>query len=382
MSPSMSGPENSDRLEPTRIKIARRASGLSKTALATALGLTPRSINNYECDGAPVAMAAKLAKALGCGETFFFMPEIEVLEPERVFFRALRRASASQRHAATAAGRIGVDLYRWVDERYRLPELDVPEFDNAAPAAAAEALRAWWALGDRPLPNLVQLAESKGIRVLGLPTPAQPVDAFSVWSDGSPYVFLSRAKTPERARFDLAHEIGHLVLHSRTGVVDAGAGVEKEADGFASALLIPERSLRQGLRQNASVNEVLSARTYYGVSAMAVNYALNAAGRLSGYGYRQNCIRLAQMGFKSSEPGGMQRHEMSRVFSQVFSHARREHRLTADRIAQSLGILPSQLHALTLGSAMVGVAGNDGPPTMPVSTAIRNESHSLRVVHP
>jgi Zn-dependent peptidase ImmA (M78 family)/DNA-binding XRE family transcriptional regulator len=380
MCPSMSGPENNARLEPTRIKIARQASSLSKTALATVLGVTPRSINNYECDGAPAAMAVKLANALGCGETFFFMPEIEVLEPERVFFRALRRASASQRYAATAAGRIGVDLYRWVEERYRLPELDVPEFDNAAPATAAEALRACWALGDRPLPNLVQLAESKGIRVLGLPKPAQPVDAFSVWSDGSPYVFLSRAKTPERARFDLAHEIGHLVLHSRTGVVDAGPGVEKEADRFASTLLIPERSLGQGLRRNASVDEILSARTYYGASAMAVNYALSAAGRLSSYGYRQNCIRLAQRGFQSSEPGGMQRHEMSRIFPQVFSHARREHGLTAGCIAQLLGILPSQLHALTLGSAMIGAAGSDGPAMLPVPTAVRDKSRGLRIV--
>jgi Zn-dependent peptidase ImmA (M78 family) len=157
---------------------------------------------------------------------------------------------------------------------------------------------------------------------LGLPKPAQPVDAFSVRSDDSPYVFLSRAKTPERTRLDLAHEIGHLVLHSRAGAADAGPGAEKEADRFASAMLMPERSLRQSLRQNASVGEILSARTYYGVSATAVNYALNAAGRLSSYGYRQNCIRLAQMGFQSAEHGGMPRRELSRVFPQVCSHAR------------------------------------------------------------
>jgi Zn-dependent peptidase ImmA (M78 family) len=215
--------------------------------------------------------------------------------------------------------------------------------------------------------------------VLGLPKPAQPVDAFSVWSDGIPYVFLSRAKTPERARFDLAHEIGHLVLHSRVGAVDTEPGIEKEADRFASAFLMPERTIRQSLRQNATVEEILSARTHYGVSASAINFALNAAGRLSGYGYRQNCIRLAQMGFQSSEPGGMPRHEMSRVFPQVFRHARKAHGLTADRIARSLGILPSQLHALSLGSAMVG-ATDRLTPTASVASRRVNTNDGLRIV--
>ncbi len=39
-------------------------------------------------------------------------------------------------------------------------------------------------------------------------------DAFSTTYSGTPYVFLSTRKTGERGRFDAAHELGHLVLHS------------------------------------------------------------------------------------------------------------------------------------------------------------------------
>ncbi len=166
MSTSRSTP-GSGYLEPSRIEIARQAKGLSKTGLARELGVTTRSISNYETDGAPAAMADTLAAVLGCDPLFFSMGEVEPLEPERVFFRAPRRASAIQRHAATAAGRLGVDLYGWIDERYTLPKVDVPEFDHGSPPAAAAALRAMWGLGGEPLPNLVQLAESRGIRVLG-----------------------------------------------------------------------------------------------------------------------------------------------------------------------------------------------------------------------
>jgi Zn-dependent peptidase ImmA (M78 family) len=163
-----------------------------------------------------------------------------------------------------------------------------------------------WGLGDGPLPNLVQLAESRGIRVLGLPKAAEAVDAFSVWSEGFPYVFVCRAKSPERARFDLAHEIGHLILHSRSGAVDSRKGVEREADQFASAFLMPDDSLKRTLRFNASISEILSARSYYGVSAFALNVALNRT-------WKANRLRVPRQLHQTCPDGlpitGTRRHE-------------------------------------------------------------------------
>jgi Zn-dependent peptidase ImmA (M78 family) len=71
-----------------------------------------------------------------------------------------------------------------------------------------------WGLGTGPRPNLLQLCESRGIRVFALAPFADAVEAYSIWRNDIPYVFLARRKAPERLRFDLAHELGHLVLHS------------------------------------------------------------------------------------------------------------------------------------------------------------------------
>lgn len=72
------------------------------------------------------------------------------------------------------------------------------------------------------------------------------IDAFSVWKDTIPYIFLSSEKYSDvRLRFTLAHELGHLLLHAnyineeeiQSKVISEK--IEKEADLFAVALLLP-----------------------------------------------------------------------------------------------------------------------------------------------
>jgi Zn-dependent peptidase ImmA (M78 family) len=70
---------------------------------------------------------------------------------------------------------------------------------------------------------------------------ADAVDAYSIWYDQVPYVFLTRRKTSERIRFDLAHELGHLVLHG--DVPAETTAEERAADAFASEFLIPRELL-------------------------------------------------------------------------------------------------------------------------------------------
>jgi hypothetical protein len=49
--------------------------------------------------------------------------------------------------------------------------------------------------------------------VFSLALDAAEVDAFSMWRQSTPYVFLNTKKSAEHGRFDAAHELGHLVLH-------------------------------------------------------------------------------------------------------------------------------------------------------------------------
>jgi len=180
-----------------------------------------------------------IAGATGMPAEFLSGAAIDLLEEDRIFFRARRRSPSALLHRSAAFGSLGIGFYDSIRRRFRTPAPSVPEAEPGdSPREAARALRLAWRMGAGPAPNLVQLAEAHGIRVLGIPLADAVVDAFSFWApDGRPFVFLSRIKTAERSRFDLAHEIGHLVLHCDvTGTGETtDREIEREADVFASA---------------------------------------------------------------------------------------------------------------------------------------------------
>ncbi|MDV3131447.1 XRE family transcriptional regulator [Mycobacterium sp. 29Ha] len=331
-------------LDPDRIRIARARRGFTKADLARLLGVTPRTITRYESGDAPRESVDALARLLEFPASFFTAANAPEIEVASVSFRAARRATARSRNAAVAAGAIGIEVDRWISQRFVLPTVDVPAHPEMDPRLAARLVRAQWGLGTRPLPNAVQLAESRGVRVYTLPPIAEEVDAYSAWHTARPYIFLSRRRSPERMRFDVAHELGHLVLHPAAACDDAAQ--EREADAFASEFLVPLDAIPEYLRSNPSLAELLRVRDQFKVSAMALAYATHAAGRMTDWAYRNTCIELSARGFRSSEPGGMAAHEMSRVFPQILGSPSN---VFARHIAADLHVPVEEVRALTFG---------------------------------
>lgn len=371
MSPSKFVKSANTYLDPERIRTARMRRGLTKVELARTLSVTARTISKYEEGGAPASVADGLGDALSFPAGYFSQDVPPLVTADEVRFRAARRATARERAVAVASGISGVEVDKWISARFALPVVDIPPFEGNNSRIAANLLREAWGLGSRPLPNLVQLCESRGIRVYTLPAVADAVDAFSIWRDDVPYVFLARRKSPERTRFDLAHELGHLVLHGNEG--DSTAEQEREADSFASEFLIPRNGVIEYVRSNPSVDEILAARSAFKMSAMALTFAAHNAGRMTDWSYRQSCIELSKRGFRSSEPGGMPQHEVSRVFPQVLGSTKFG---GAREIAADLDLPLEDVHALTFGVEL-----RTAKPSEPSvdETARRSHSRHLRV---
>lgn len=113
------------------------------------------------------------------------------------------------------------DFVGTLEEHVLLPELDIPQASNVDLSnldeieEAAETVRSAWGLGVGPLPHVVRELERHGIMVARVSTSKHEVDAFSVKFPGRPIVILGVDKAvTARSRFDAAHELAHLVLHS------------------------------------------------------------------------------------------------------------------------------------------------------------------------
>lgn len=293
---------------PERLKLARQRLGLTLTALAATSGVSPRSLTNFETGERPPSEESlvKIVAALAVPRSFFEREPLEAVPVDAASFRKLSKTTATRRDAVLAAASLTVEFYEHIGSRFTLPGPDIPTLDKLEPEQAAELVRRRWNLGDRPISNLVHLLESKGVRIAALRHEYSDIDAFCFLRDSTPYVFLNTSKSGERQRFDAAHELGHLVLHSDIDM-DPSTSKEREAEAnrFAASFLMPKSAVVAQSMRAASLDRILAARSYWRVSAMALTHRLHELQLLNNWQYRTMCVTLSDQGYRSSEPGGM-----------------------------------------------------------------------------
>jgi Zn-dependent peptidase ImmA (M78 family)/DNA-binding XRE family transcriptional regulator len=341
-------------MTPSRLILARKRRGLTLARLGELAGLSARSLSLYENGHARPSPAslARLADVLGVPEGFLTGADVEEIPPAAVSFRAVSKMTARQRDQALSAGRVALLINEWFESRFTLPAPDVPTLTGYDPESAAEVLRARWGLGIRSVSNMLHLVEAHGVRVYSLTPENVALDAFSLYWGERPFVFLSTGKSGERGRFDVAHELGHLVLHGEHQPLHR-PDAEVEANRFAAAFLMPRPSvLAAGLRQ-ADVDAIIASKSAWKVSALALTHRLAELGLLTEWGYRAACVNLARRGYKSGEPGGIPR-ESSQLLAKVFK-ALRDRGETLPSVAASIGIGSAELRAHVFGLTLTVV---------------------------
>lgn len=245
-------------LIPERLTEARIAARLTQTELAKRVGVTRQMISNYELEKNNPTTDVMLAIS-------------RELEQPTAFFTQSSRITFGA-HSANFFRKVGPDTQRrnkacevyaqWLsatafafDKFANYPTVDLPAFepasDNYTEAEienAADRVRQHFDLGLGPISNVLRLLESKGVIVCRYAIAGENIEAFSFWSGERPFVFLASEKdSGARARFDAAHELGHLCLHRWVGQEEIEdktrlKEIEAEANRFAGAFLLPRKS--------------------------------------------------------------------------------------------------------------------------------------------
>jgi Zn-dependent peptidase ImmA (M78 family)/transcriptional regulator with XRE-family HTH domain len=326
----------------------RRLTGKGLAELASISAITVSRLENGE-NQPDEETTAKLARVLAYPVEFFFDDDPEQIETSAASFRSLTKMSAKERDAAIAAGSLGLQLSDWVESEFRLPKANVLDLSyETDPEVAAGSLRQFWSLGEKPIGNVLGLLEVNGIRVFSLAENTATVDAFSFWRNERPFAFLNNFKTAEHSIWDSVHELGHLAMH-RHGGTQPSRPAEREANQFASAFLMPANDVRARMPRFITVDAIIEAKKRWRVSAMAMAYRLHMLGLLTDWQYKSACIELGRRGFRSSEPGGIER-ESSRVWQKILAQLWAE-RKTKSHIAESLHIPLDELEGLIWGLA-------------------------------
>jgi Zn-dependent peptidase ImmA (M78 family)/DNA-binding XRE family transcriptional regulator len=349
-------------INPSQITFARVRRRLTKAQLAKELEVTSRSIQNYETGASTPdsETIAKIAKLLNFPQQFFFIEEVmPTIAEHAASFRSLSKMTEAMKNCALSAGAIAFRMNEWMEERFNLPQADLPNLSDLSPEEAAATLRRMWGLGNAPIPNMIHLLESKGIRVFSLAEESREVDAFCTWYDSKPFVFLNTLKSAERSRFDAAHELGHLVrdVYSMQHGAAQGLEMEREADAFASAFLMPKESVITNKPPAFTIKYLIKLKHYWGVSLAALAYRYNTLSQVTEWTYRNLCIEIAKNGYRTNEPEPMER-ESSQLLSKVLDILQSQ-KVGRAEIAKSLCISVDEINALTFKLTRLSVVLGD-----------------------
>lgn len=357
------------RFDPARLTQARVRLAMSKTELASKVGVSAAAIGQYEAgvNSPRLDVLDRLAEALDVRPGYFGVGRpLAPLETVNAHFRSLRSARVSDRQKALATATLVWELTFALEKYVKLPQPDLPVVaPGTSPATAAAILRHHWGLPDGPVKHLVATAEAHGIVVtVRREGEIEAVDAFSAIIVDRPIVIT----TPRRSgkvfphRFSVAHEIGHLLLHQDSD--EHGLAIEKQADDFAAAFLTPAAAMDEVLPQRLDLTALDRIGRTWGVSPHSLVRRMVERNRTTDSSARRAYQRLAKFEDPTADPTSAYRGEVPRLLKKAAELAA-DYGAETPTLADHLKISPRQVRDL--------IGDDDQRPTLRLTESTKRQ---------
>ncbi|NPU14977.1 ImmA/IrrE family metallo-endopeptidase [Bradyrhizobium sp. 83002] len=243
-----------------RLTEARLARGLFKKALAEKIGVSAVAIGRYEdcLDNPQHDKLRQIAEQLDFPVEFFLRPAWSE-ELELVFWRHRSSETKYAREMTEQRMRWLCELFFFLEEEVDFPALKLPKIDLPSDFRLINSemiedialrVRHHWGLRELPIPDVTLALENAGIPVVNLQINSEKQDGFCFRSKAleRPFVGINVYNiSSARARFDAAHELGHIILHRQVTPRESQDPLlhkllEQQVHRFAGAFLFPRSS--------------------------------------------------------------------------------------------------------------------------------------------
>ncbi len=262
-----------------RIKSARNLAGYSLRELSDKmLGIVSHNaIKKYEMGlmmpDSKVLIA--MAKALNVKTDYFFRPyEVSI---ENVEFRKKSKLRVKEANSIKEKVIDSMSNYVELEQLLNLTSIFVNPLQNIQISKgedvelAVNTLLNDWKLGFSALPNVIELLEDKGIKVIEIDE-NDHFDGLSGWANHNiPVIVINKSFSIDRKRLTALHELAHLLLVFDESVEHKVR--ERLCHRFAGAMLMPKETFIQELgptRKDISISELIAIKESYGISMQAV----------------------------------------------------------------------------------------------------------------
>jgi len=310
-----------DNLFGNRLSSARKMAGLSLQALADQLGdvkVSRQALNKYEQGKMkPESKILRaIAKALEVKIDYFFTEPAYDLKLEGVEYRKfLTKISKLEQASIEEKAKSIFERYFEMEdmlgekgqkEYFRYPEVVK---SNVKAEIAAKNLRKAWNLGYDAIPDVVEMLEDKGYKVIEVDAP-EGFDGLKASVNGEPVIALNSNHNQEgdqvRKRFTALHELAHHALQFPEEMKEKDQ--EKLCHAFASAVLYPEDMAKRELHKDRFhfyEQELVLLKERWGISIAAIFSRAKQLGLISDYVYKRFNMGFRKRGYHKPgmEPG-------------------------------------------------------------------------------
>jgi len=344
-----------------RIKQARKANNMSLRSLAEKAEISAMAISKYErdLDTPSSGVLLRLTQALDISIDFLFRSQ--TISVQLQAYRKHAALGVKEQEAIRMQIREWLERYLEVESFFpdegqavSLPKHTILSIDQVEDVALN--LRENWSLGLDPIENLTQLLEDRGIKV-GMVSGFEQFDACTFMANDTP-VIVSKAELPgDRQRFNLGHELGHLILD-----VEEGLDLEATCNRFVGAFLVPAQAARFELgssRTMLDMNELYLLKHKFGLSMQAWIYRAKDLGIITESAAVRLFKRFRANGWHRREPGEALSSEKPLRMERLIYRALAEDLISRSRAQELLGE-PLQLSWVAEALQQDGVAIGSG----------------------
>jgi len=348
-----------------RLKNARLFRGKTLTELSAITGISKQSLSLYENNHnkPDYQKSGIIASALQFPYEFFLQEDECKTTTEVTYFRSLASATKMNRTTQSLKLEFVAKMYEVLLEYIDFPVLNLPnvdftgndnEFDDVENEKMvfeieqiATSVREHWGLDDAPIQNLQLTLEKNGIIITGFDTNEDKIDAFSqrtILNNGEVFfICVDQGSKPEgRIRFDMAHELGHIILHPWSESLELVTKEEfkmreRQANIFASALLLPRNSFGndvQAYPTDLKYYQWLKKKWKSSIQSMA--YRSNQLGIVTDNQFQYMMRQISKNGWRQKEPDDVPFYLNENIFQGAIDLLFDEHILSASSLLRQL----------------------------------------------
>ncbi len=289
------------------LRLARQLRGFQQTDAAKRLGVDQSLLSRFENGMVDIRdeLVSRAAKIYNLPASFFLQTEPVYGAPVSVHPMWRKKADVSARELDSVIAELNVrvmHLRRLLDgadvvHTNDLPRLDVDDYGD--PAKIAAVVRAHWRIPRGPIRDLTLYAEKAGVVVAHSALNGASISGVTFATPGLPALVVLNSDQPaDRMRFTLAHELGHLIMHRFPN-----PNMEKEANNFASALLLPSADIRPHfVGRKIDLALLASLKPEWRVSMGAILMAASNLGFLTENQKQYLWKQMSARGYRLREP--------------------------------------------------------------------------------